>query len=184
VSAQDVAVDGDTAFVASHSSGLSCVDITVPGTPVTIGVMDDDLTAVGVGRVSDHLALTGRRTSTLEGTLLFADVDDPAHPRVVAEHGLPDIGYTVAAGEKLAFAGGYGFLGVVDVANPTMPVVLGEVTDPSPGYNTTATAGDLVVVPQNDTGFQILDAGACADIVVFADGLEGADTGYWSAAVP
>jgi hypothetical protein len=157
---QDLAVQGSFVYAAVGPSGhpappsgaLHVVDVSDPAAPRARGVFSTSELTYGLAVTGDHVFLA----NSLAG-LRVLRVSDPDHPVEVARLTFPSPGYTPAFEELFAvavdgrhayvttYASSGGSLRVVDVADPTGPVVLGRA--PANGLDSSvAVAGGVAYV--------------------------------------
>jgi len=185
MTARDVGVIGDTAFVASRTAGLRCMDISSPGAPTLIGGLVNDIEAFSIGTWGDQVAAGGRLISTLEGAWMIADVQTPTSPSLLATGSTPGSVWSIKAADNLLFPARYGWLEVLDVNNPRMPIHLASTTELVMGNSEPDTASGLMAISAGRTsGFHLVDYSACVGTVIFVDNFETGDTTVWSSGIP
>jgi hypothetical protein len=134
---QDVAVQGNYAYVAHRLEGLKIIDVSDPSNPVRVGELDTTGDALGVA-VAGNYAYVADGSSGLE----VIDIRDPAHPVHVGGSLLPAFGPgTSGHAREIALSGNYAYvigtdgigeplpyggLHVIDVSNPTNCVLLSK----------------------------------------------------------
>lgn len=114
--AWQVAVDGETLYVAAGAGGLVVADLSDPSNPRRIGGFEDpdDEPVISVA-VSDGVAYLGTAGSGVRAL----DVSDPAHPRTIGRYGV-DEEYSIvamAAAGTVLYAAGDELLHVLDVSD-------------------------------------------------------------------
>lgn len=128
--ATDLAVRAGWVFLADET-GLRVIDARVPTAPVLVGSLDLPGRARGVDVKGNLVAVAAEQ----EGVFIV-DASTPETPRVIGRvHGQPnnqsETGDVVWVGNRLYVADGlyFGGLRVVDVSDPTAPVVVGTTTN-------------------------------------------------------
>ncbi len=179
--ANDVGVIGDTAFVASRTDGLQCIDITSPAAPTEIGGLVNDINARVIGIWDDKVAVGNRLISTGAGAWMIADVQSPSSPSPLVTHSSPGSLYSIKAADNLLFpAGYYKLLEVQDVTNPRMPIHLASNSELEIGNGEPDAAFGLLAISAGRTaGFHLVDYSSCANTVIFVDNFETGDTTIW-----
>ncbi|MCP4345484.1 MAG: hypothetical protein GY795_08150 [Desulfobacterales bacterium] len=147
----DVAVIGDTAYVADATEGLKIIDVSNPASPVKIGAVDMPDWAYGVAVIGDTAYVAGGK----EG-LQVIDVGDPTNPVIIGSADTPSSAHNVSIiGDTAYVADGDGGLQVIDVSRPANPVIIG--IEDTPGYaRNLAVIGDTAYVADQD-GLQVID---------------------------
>jgi hypothetical protein len=157
-SAVGVAVDGarDLAFVASREFGLSVVDVRDPLDPVTLGATNPPFQGFRVA-LSGSLAVV-----TNDSALKVVDVSDPSNPVPVGNLETSQL-------NDVAVAGRYAYvllrvpgnpahvdLAVVDLGQPSNPVLRGQVTVPGWG-EAVEVVGGRAYVAAGSSSLQVFD---------------------------
>jgi hypothetical protein len=153
-----VAVAGEYAFVANRNLGLLVVDVSDPAHPVAAGSVDTPGAAFGVD-VAGTIACVG------DGDLQVIDVTEVSHPQLLATLVTAGWAQGVAISGTTALVADWDALIVVDIATPTLPVVMGSV--PLSGAMDVAVDGDIAYVSAQDYGLYVVslaDPGAPAVI--------------------
>ena len=150
--ANDVAVQGDYAYVAAGARGLYVVGVASPQAPSIVGSVETPGNANGVAVEGDHVYLADGG-----GDLRIIDVVDPSQPAIVGVGEAPGRAIDVAvAGGRAYVAAGIAGLHVFDVSDPTAPALLGSVdTGDARGVD---VSGDLVIVADGTSGVRVIDA--------------------------
>jgi hypothetical protein len=127
---EDVAADGDLAYVADWFFGLRVYDVSDPAAPKKVGELGTD-SSPGSIAYADHKVYLA--DSTGGGSLRVIDVSDPTHPAVVGSIAtassiwdLQVVGNRVYTSDQDQPASGG--LRIYDVSNASAPVRLGEYT--------------------------------------------------------
>ena len=121
--ANDVALEGDLAFVADHSGGLRLIDISVPTAPAEIGFLDG-FDAWRVEAAAD-VAYVIEAIPNEPYNLHTIDVSTPSAPTDVSVLPLPDAAWEFArSGDRLWVAADAGGVILYDISVPTAPVQL------------------------------------------------------------
>jgi hypothetical protein len=142
-----VAVDGNTAYVASGGAGLHLVDVTDLTHPVR-------LATVALPGNANDVQVAGGYAYVAAGSagLQIVDVQDRAHPRLVGAVDTPGDATDLAVrGTHVYVADGPAGLQVIDAAVPAAPVRTGSLDTPG-----------------NARGVDVVD-----DLAVVADGFGG-----------
>ena len=151
-SAQDVAVDGDLAFVADGTAGLQVLDVTAPKTPFVLGNLPTGGDAFGIDVRGDRAYL-----ADLDQGLVVADISVPAAPVLlgqVATYGTPR---DVLVRGNYAFVADYlSGLTIVDVSDPSDPSIVASMTDCPEAYSLDVS-GAFVFIADRSQGLKIID---------------------------
>jgi uncharacterized membrane protein len=156
-----VVVSGDTAYVASGSSGLHLLDVSDPVNPVEIGLFDSPGEAGGV--LADGSA-----------GLRIVDVMDPADPSELGFYETPGRPVELFVSENYAYMAEYneGVL-ILDVSNPITPTLAGTYQYSTTGYaNDVFVQDDYAYVADWTGGLRIVDVSDPAnpvEVSVYAD---------------
>lgn len=121
--ARKVVVSGRRAYVADGLRDLWTFDITDPANPVPLGAYAVDGSIQQLAARGDIVFIAAETSG-----LLIVDFSDPAHPRQLAAYQRDGLVYGVAVDGDYAYAGGYGFFLVLDVAAPEAPTATGSMT--------------------------------------------------------
>ena len=163
--ARDVALAGTTAYIAGDTWGLTVVDVSNPTAPRVLTSsnvpFDGDYVAV-----SGSLAcVTGGRSYYATGNLMtnvsgfyVVDVSKSTNAVMVGEIESATTGF-----KAVAMAGNYAYvacgtagLNVIDLHNPSSPVIVTKVATPGAAWGVTA-AGSYVYVANGLQGLSILN---------------------------
>jgi len=142
----EIAVHGDLAYVANDFSGLLVVDISNPASPAVVGKVDTDHAA------RDVCFFEGYAYMTMEDSafgLYVIDVRNPAEPKIV--HTLEFLDEPidlVVSGHHLCVADGHEGLLVLDISDPSLPILAGTL-DTEYWANGIAASGPLVYLEEN-----------------------------------
>jgi hypothetical protein len=148
----ELAIEGETVYVANWSAGLRIIDVSAPYNPREVGTLDltDPLLSVDVS--GHHVYVTDFETG-----LRVIDVSDPADPREVGVYDTGGFAYDVATGGDYAYvARKFGGLLVIDISDPTTPVEVGLCDTPHDAQ-AVAVAGDFAYVANGRDGLRIID---------------------------
>jgi len=160
-----VAVEGAFAYVAMGSGGLKVVDISDPENPFVARRVSPYVPPPFLSyRPALDVAVQGSVAYVATGGLSILDVADPplaSQIGYLSSLGVGEVSAVVARGSRV-YAGGAAGLAVVDVTDPTTPVVLGSVATPA-GVEDVAVTGDVAVVATLLEGVQIVDLSNEAD---------------------
>jgi len=156
----DVVFAGDLAYVARSTYGaLVVVDYADPHAPVVLGtepvtVMDE---VYDVDIADSHAFVTYLQWGGATGVRVF-DVSDPGAPTDVGDLQAPPgdwAAYLAARGDHVYVSFAYTTFGVVDVSDPTAPVLVGQVAIDHPWQIT--LDGDLAYVTRSGAPPAIVD---------------------------
>ncbi len=147
----DIALDGDLAFLTDSIGALFVIDISDPTNPASLAMHM-------TGGASNGVAVAGNTVYVgAGGTLQVIDVADPEAPASVGSCSLPGGGRDVVTAGNLAFvAAGSGGLALVDVSDPANPFVLAAVDTVGEAWGV-AVAGDLAYVAADAAGLLLID---------------------------
>ncbi len=145
--AYEIAVAGNTVFVADGLSGLQVLDISTPSQPKTIGSVVTPSLANGVA-VAGNTAFVACWSDGLQ----VIDVSTPSQPKIIGSVDTPGSAYGVAvAGNNAFVADKESGLQVIDISIPSQPKIIGSVI--TPGYaNGVAVAGNTAFVADGGAG--------------------------------
>lgn len=177
---EQLAMAGDTAWLAAWGYGLVGVDLSNPAAPVETGRMEFPFAAVL--DVEGQYAYLARWTN--EGVFGVADISNPAAPTLVWQGALTSQPYQlkvdgshvyIAEGKEVGSAGG---LSVYDIADPAAPVRVAHLDDGcGAGFDLAIDSGVSLLYLACEGGMQVVDiADPAAPTVVgrFATGASGA----------
>lgn len=131
ISFYDVVVIGTTAWIATSSpeKGLLGVDLTDPGSPYLMHIMELPGTAESITAVGDRVFMASRQVG-----LIIVDVSDPADPTMIGSLDLPGaaaIGAIMEHAYVATFSGSGGrAVHTIDIADPTAPALISSVPYP------------------------------------------------------
>ncbi len=120
--ATGVAVEGDYAYVADGTAGLQVIDISDPANPARIGGCIVAGTAFNV-LIKGHYAIM-----TALNKLQFLDISNPTNPVSVAEMSTSNARGMSLRGDILYVADGAGSFRVIDVSDPSAPLLIDQPT--------------------------------------------------------
>ncbi|MAU01384.1 MAG: hypothetical protein CL608_29950 [Anaerolineaceae bacterium] len=118
-SALDIAISGNTAFVAASEDGLRMVDVSDPTQPAEIGFLD---------------TLSYPSRIVVNGTIAFVmddegiqvlDISDPTQPTEIGLYNIGGNSSKVAVSGSTLFIAQSSELRIVDISNPTQPTEIG-----------------------------------------------------------
>lgn len=148
-----IAVEGNRAYVAAGGSGLHIVDISNPAAPVSIGSF-----VAGVS-FAENVAIVNKLAILVdESRLMFLYIDNPAAPLHLATyvHAPGTFGIATAGDIALTWHVGVG-LRIFNIANPSVPSIIGTYSGVTGIGNSIAVAGDLAFVAHSSLGLLIID---------------------------
>lgn len=152
------AVDGNVAYVAVDDMGLQIVDISNPSAPTLLGTYDTPGRARGVSASNGVVCVTDMS----EG-LHIIDVSDPQLPSLIRTFELPSLSSArnVTISNDIAYAILDLGLWVIDLSNPTAPLMLGENKNVLPfGFDITVSEG-IAYIAGHSSGLTILEVSPC-----------------------
>ncbi len=150
--AYDVAVAGDTVYVADGSGGLQIIALSDSASPVVIKSVNLPDKAYGVTVRGDIAYVANGR-----GGLQVIDIETPSDAAVIASDDTPEFAYGVAVKDDTAFVADWNNgLHIIDVSTPSAPVFIKSVNTPGSAMNVTV-AGNFAYVADGDGGLQIVD---------------------------
>ncbi|MDM8522837.1 C13 family peptidase [Desulfococcaceae bacterium HSG8] len=151
-SAHDLAVMGNTVYLASEFDGLQMIDVSDPENPFIIGYADTPAGATGVAVMGN----TAYVANTFAG-LQVIDVSNPESPVVIGSTDTPGAAYGVAViGSTAYIADRSGGLQVIDVSNPESPVIIGSADTPGKAWRVVVT-GNTAYVTNEDGGITVIN---------------------------
>jgi hypothetical protein len=142
-------VCGDYVYVANADAGVSVLDISDPTGPVLIKTLP-------VAGNAQRLTIAGDHAFVPAGDLLVLKITDRIDPYLAGSQALGQATRTAIAGDYAFVANGLAGLGVMDVTDPTNPVVVGTLDTPG-SANALAVAGDCAYIADGDSGFYVAD---------------------------
>ncbi len=153
--ANNVDVEGDTAYIAAGSSGLQVVHLGAERTsPSVISSLDTNGTSIDI-KVRENYAYIADGSAGLK----VIDVTDSATPVLVGSVDTPSNAQDLQIQNGLAYiADGDGGLQVADVSNPASPVIVGHVS--GIGIAKGVDVFGNVVVVGSTSGLYVIDVSA------------------------
>jgi len=149
---QDVAVVGETAYVAAGAAGLGIVSIANPAQPSVLGTWDSRGYAEGI-------AVSGTTAYLADGPdgLRILDVMDPVRPTEIGSAFPFNYAFAVTVSGRYAYiaAGGTGLL-IADVADPRRPLEVGRYDTPGYAYGL-SLVGNIAYIADAWGGIQAID---------------------------
>ncbi len=149
-----MAIQGDILYVTGQAGPVQLIDVSQPAQPALLGAVNvPGAEEVAVSSTRAYLAVDG----SLEegGGLTIVDVSDPNAPEVIGHYGIIN-GRDVAVAGNLVYLSTTDSLNIIDVADPTHPVKLGEVA--TPGYaRKLVVADDTAYVGDAMRGVAVVD---------------------------
>ncbi|MBI2918848.1 MAG: hypothetical protein HYY01_12770 [Chloroflexi bacterium] len=149
---EDVAVVGNTAFVAAGGAGIYIVGISDPAHPAVIGSYDTPGYAESVVVAAEYAYVADGPAG-----LRVVDIGDLAHPAEVGDAYSMNYAFDVAVEGRYAFiaAAGAGLL-VADISDPSRPREIGSLDTPGYAYGV-AVSGSTVYVADGWGGLRVVD---------------------------
>lgn len=180
--ANEIAVQGNIVAVVSNiGDNVKTIDVSDPTAPVVLDTYSTDLNNVNALTIQGDYIYTGAPGAGSGDLFLVLDISDPANITLSGSVALADPHGFYASGRYVYVANNFSstLLKVVDVSDPTTPVVVGSAssTEDAPMGITvagnyayiTATNGDSVVV------FDISDPTAPTKVGTIINGAGGAN---------
>jgi len=164
--ANDVKVNGNLAYVANESWGLSVVDVSDPASPVVLGSSKVPFTGHYIAMSGNIACVTGSRAVYQAGAkkslyvCYFLDVSKPYQPVVLGRiEGGQERYYAPAISGTFAFvARGSAGVSIIDIADPSNPVEVVKYEIPGSGWASAVTvSGDYAYVANGIQGVAVLD---------------------------
>jgi subtilisin-like proprotein convertase family protein len=159
--ARDVALsaDGNTLFIADYNSGLRILDVTNPGDPVQLGVVDTAAgTARGIAISSDNKTVYLANAQT---GLQLVDVSDLSSPSLLGSYNTPGSSQDVVIspdGNTAFVADNNGGLQIVDVSNTSSPSLVSSLTAFTAAYDIDVSQdGKYVYVADQTSGLVVVN---------------------------
>ncbi|MDA7510010.1 Ig-like domain-containing protein, partial [bacterium] len=152
--------DGETAYVADGSAGLTFIDVSVPASPFILGSLDTPGDANEVVLSSDG---TTAYVADLNAGLQVINVHDPAGPFILGSVDTPGDAYGVAffADGTTAYAyvaDGPAGLQVINVHDPATLSILGSVDTPGDARGVALSSdGTTAFVADKNYNLQVID---------------------------
>lgn len=147
-----IAASEGHAWIAGGLSGLLVFDLEVPSAPQLVAVLDTIASALEIA-ISGGIAYVV--SAAAEGPTLFAiDTSVPDSPQVVGSAAVPGTGKLALSGDHL-WIGATPSLILVDVSDPSDPIVCATVDSPGPAFGITM-AGDRICVAAGPEGLVVL----------------------------
>ena len=151
----DIALEGDIAYLANIGDGLTIVDTSNPISPTLIGGYDTPGSATGV-YVDGTLAYV----ADSDGGLQIINVSEPSNPTLVGSYHTPERARDVWVAGNYAYVTTDwtdGWLRVVDVSDPTNPHEVGAYDTPGDAYGVYVAGSTAYVADGWEGGLLILD---------------------------
>lgn len=155
----DVSVDGGRAYLAAWGYGVLIAGLADPANPVELGRFEFPF-ASAIEAHGDRVYVA---STTNGGVFRILDVSDPAHPQPLGALTTSQTYDLTVRGDYAYLVDGQTFgtggLRIVDVSNPTAPVVVGQYADCADADGVDVSAdGDIAYVACADGSLRILDA--------------------------
>ncbi len=167
VNAWDVALAGNTAYVADGMGGLAVIDITDPAVPVHV-------TSVAASGAAVDVALGGNFAVVCVGSagLDVFDLTDPAAPVLVSTINTSGLAITAAVAGDLVYVADWDDVETFDVSNPALPVAIGGEDTPVRAMGLDARPDLVVVADWSRLRLYRPGPSSRADILVPVDGID------------
>ncbi len=149
---QDIALDGNIAYLANWAAGLSLVDVSDPSAPVMLSTLDLPYHANNLAVAGDHVYVAAGSSG-----LHIVDASDPANPAVVAVFPIDGYCTDVAVVGNLAYVlDRYSDLYVLDVTTPSAPIELGSEAVPV-NAEALVVDGNIAYIAARTSGLVLID---------------------------
>jgi hypothetical protein len=151
VSAADVLVLGDRAYLAGGRDGLQIIDVSDPAQPDLLG----NYTYLDAPAPTSIQVVGDRTYLTEENSLLILDLTTSISPTIIGRFNSQLKVQDAQVVSNLAYLATAG-LTIVDVANPTSPTLRGQISLPALAYRV-QIVGNLAYVANGANGLRIID---------------------------
>ncbi|GAB4279023.1 MAG: hypothetical protein Kow0056_11860 [Coriobacteriia bacterium] len=149
--AQDVVVDGTTAYVADWSGGLLTLDVSEPGTPTVLSALSVKTPIRCVAFSGKHVFGGVYSDTPSDRELLVVDASDPTSPQVEATLQLDSPPTDIEVVGDIAYvASDFGAINIVDISDPASPTVIGQTSTWEAAWIIGVADGTLYVGKVND----------------------------------
>lgn len=146
-----VQVLGDRLYLVDFVDRFSLVDVSDPGEPRTLSVID---TRVYGAYVCDGIAYLAEGS---DGLFLY-DISDPEHPAEIGWCAVPGHAWDVIVSDGFAYVCAFeDGLQIVDVSDPAQPVLRGGIDFDYMRFKALEKVGNHVFVPAGNSSLFILD---------------------------
>jgi hypothetical protein len=149
---QDVAVNGNFAYIAATSTGLRIVDISNPSAPEEIGFYVTGNSTYGIA-VDSHYAYLADGA----GGLQIIDISNPTNPQKISSYSTPTSAYGIELKGNYVYIVDRGqYLRVVNISNPSVPVEVSTYLSSGETYDVTLS-GTFAYLSAGAAGLVVLD---------------------------
>jgi len=151
--AEDIAMQGDYAYVAAGNSGLRILDVTDPARPVEVGFISTPGFAQGITIAEEYAYIADSWAD-----FLIVDISDPTEPVEIGFYDdFPGQAEGVAITEDYVFVTyGDGGLVVLDISDPENPEMVATLETDNEYFDIVAS-GEHAYIAGNESGMHILD---------------------------
>lgn len=153
---EDVAVQGDRAYVACDNDGMKIVNLANLGAPAVMGVIDIFSCPCNSVAVKGDYAFVHEDYDADE--LLVVNVSNPSLPGLTLRMPLPDGisgGHLYLSDDTLWYAASWSGVWLIDISTPALPAILGgAATLSSPRY--AIPRGDYLYTADGNAGLTIM----------------------------
>jgi hypothetical protein len=156
-SGSDIVLGGDYVYMASWDSGLHIIEISNPQIPTEAGSYD----AVNA---ANHVEVGGNYAYIADQVagLRIYDISDPTDPIEIGHIETGGNASSLAlSGQYVYVRGGFlsgsGALYIIDISNPTLPVIAGTFNNIGPSNGDDDVVGDYAYVADGNYGLRIIN---------------------------
>ncbi len=152
--AKDVAITGDTLFVACTNQGLRVVDVSDSTNPVEIGAYNTPGWALDVYSSGNYVYV-----GAMNEGLRVIDVSDPANPLETGSVSGLGLTMRVSGSGNYVYATAANVVTMINVSYPTQPHIVGSYeteSGPSGAIEDILCIGEYIYVADRYSGFYIL----------------------------
>ena len=160
-SAEDIAISGNYAYVASYGGGLQIVNISDPTSPAIVGSLVFP-NARGVVVRGNYAFI-----ADLSVGLHVIDISNPSEPILKGTCTTPSLGHEIAISGNYVYIADYGSgLQIIDVSDPTTPSIIGFYNTPMAALDV-EISGNYAFIADSSSGLQVLDISNPTDPSLF-----------------
>lgn len=150
--ANDIQIIGNLAYIAAGVAGLQIVDVANPAGPTLRGRYDTP-------GYANRVAVIGSTAYVVDGNagLQIIDIGNPDSPMPIRDYDLPGSvrGVSLAPGTAyVVYAGG---LSILNVTNPTAPLVVGQYPANGDQFRDIVMVGTFAYLASDDESLVVLD---------------------------
>jgi hypothetical protein len=161
--ANGVVVIGSYAYVADYASGLQIIDISDPANPSWVSSYDIDDFATDIAVYANYAYLI--TANEYYSSLWILDIGNQ-DPTFASALGLPHFSQGIFVSGNYAFiACSYSGLWIMDVSNPSNPLLIGTYDTPDQAMDVTVS-GSYAYLANEYSGMRILDVSNIASPIL------------------